>query len=100
MPRRKGPRRLKPAVVRAIFKSVEPVVKTAKKFGVSANLVYLIHGRKIHREVTEDIRAPRRTGRRRRRSTLSVRAATVKVDLDKLADRIVRHFLKRFRARG
>jgi hypothetical protein len=100
MPRRKRPRRLTPAVVRAIFKSVDPVVRIAKRFKVSPNLVYLIHGRKIHQAVTEDIRAPRRTGRRRRRSTLSARAATVRIDLDRLADRIVKRLIQRLRARG
>jgi transposase-like protein len=99
MPRKRGRRKLTAAKVRAIFKSLEPVAKTAKKFGVSANLVYLIHGRKIHKEVTQSLRAPRRTGRRRRRGAVA-RSSTVRIDLDRLADRIVRHFLKRFRARG
>lgn len=42
MPRRKGPRRLTPTKVRAIFKSTEPTAKIAAQHGVSQRLVYLI----------------------------------------------------------
>jgi hypothetical protein len=99
MPRKRGRRKLTPAKVHAIFKSVDPVVKIAKRFKVSPNLVYLIHGRKIHQALTQNIRAPRRTGRRRRRGVVA-RATTVRIDLNRLADKIIQRLIQRLRARG
>lgn len=98
MPRRKGPRRLTPTKVRAIFKSREPTAKIAAKHGVSQSLVYLIQSRRVHKSTTEGIRAPRRSRRRGRAG--SARTGTVRIDLDKLADRIVIRLIGRLKGRG
>jgi len=91
-------RKLSPAQVRAIFKSREPAVKTAAKYGVSPNLVYVIQARHIHKAITQNMKAPRRTRRRGRAG--SARAGTVRVDLNKLADAIVKRLISRLRGRG
>jgi hypothetical protein len=98
MPRRKGPRRLTPETVRGIFKSLEPAKKIAARHGVSVNLVYLIQARRIHKSTTESIRAPRRL--RRRGRAASARSGTVRIDLDRLADRIVKRLIRRLKGRG
>ena len=96
MPKRKGPRGLKPAQVKAIFLSRQPTKDVAKKFRVSQNLVYLIQARRIHKDVTEGIRAPRRA-RRRGRAGGAARMTPLKIDMRRLADEIVKRLLKHLR---
>lgn len=91
-------RKLTPAQIRSIFKSTDPAAKIAARHKVSQTLVYLIQGRKIHGAITKSIRAPRRT--RRRRAGFVGRAATVRIDLDRLANKIVKVFLSRLRGGG
>jgi hypothetical protein len=98
MPRKTKRRKLVPARVRATFKNHEPVATTATKFGVSPNLIYLVRARRIHPTTTQKMRAPRRVRHRRWMIVLARRAA-VRIDLERLANRIVRNFLKRLRGR-
>jgi transposase-like protein len=99
MARRRGRGKLNPAKVRAIFTSRDPAKEIATKYGVSHNLVYLIQARRIHKTVTENIRAPRRT-RRRGRAMTTARTGTVRVDLNKLANAIVKRLIMRLRGKG
>jgi transposase-like protein len=97
MPRRRGRRKLTPAKVKAIFTSREPVAKIAAQHGVSANLVYAIHARQIHKAITAGLRKVRRA---RRRGRMATRAAAVRIDLDRLADKIIKRLIARLRGRG
>jgi hypothetical protein len=53
-----GPKNLSPSVVRKIFQSEEPGPATAKRYKVSTNLVYLIRGGRIHKEITMALGSP------------------------------------------
>jgi len=95
MARRKSrhTRKLSPAQVRAIFTSRDSAVEVAKKFKVSQNLVYLIWSRRVHAAITKAIRKPRRT-RTVKRMSGQVRSS---IDIDKLADAIVKRLIARLR---
>jgi hypothetical protein len=78
-----GPKRLSPRVVRSIFKSKEPAPTTAKRYKVSANLVYLIKARRIHKATTMGLKSPQMARRETRN-----RAAGASIDMGRLADAI------------
>jgi transposase len=84
-----GPKKLSAHVVKTIFEGTESAPAAAKRFKVSPNLVYLIRARRIHKGVTEGLRAPRRPTRRR-----SNRQAAPKVDINRLADAVARRVVK------
>jgi hypothetical protein len=83
-------KKLKPAIVRTIFKSAEPAPKVAERFGVSANLVYLIRQGKIHKTVTANLTRPERTSRRGRPPS-----AVSNINIKLLADAIIDRFMAR-----
>jgi hypothetical protein len=91
-----GPKGLSPRVVRSIFESTESAPAAAKRHKVSANLVYLIRRRRIHKAVTEGLRAPRRP-----KSTNGTRAP---IDVYRLADaiskKVVKELVNRLRGKG
>jgi hypothetical protein len=88
-----GPKRLSPAIVRAIFRSQEPASQIAAQHRVSVNLVYLIQQRKIHKAVTETIRMPIR--KRKSRSALGPSRSAARTDVNRLADRVAELVTKR-----
>jgi hypothetical protein len=87
---RKG--KLTPAAVRAIFKSTESALVMAKRFKVSANLVYLIRARRVHKAITARLKAPLRAERKKP-------MARMNIDIDRLADAILKRIVDRFRGR-
>jgi hypothetical protein len=88
-----GPKRLSAATVKAIFKSKEPASTLAERHKVSANLVYLIWDRRIHKGITESIRKPIRK-RQTRRSSARMPKAALRVDVNRIADRVANLVLK------
>jgi hypothetical protein len=94
-----GPKGLSPRVVRAIFRSTESAPTTAKRYKVSANLVYLIRGRRIHKGSTIGLKSPQITRREGRRQL-----AVPRIDMDRLADviskRVVGELVSRLRGKG
>lgn len=93
--RKKSTHRLTPAQVRAIFMGSDSAEVAAKRFRVSPTLVYLIRSRRVHRTKTEGLRGPRRV--RRRSSRASTTAA--QIDVDKLAEAIVKRLVRILRGR-
>jgi hypothetical protein len=90
MPRR---RKLTPAAVRNIYKSTETAKTQAERFGVSANLVYMIRQGRRHQGLTKGIAAPvRKRGRRSANPGGGM-------DLNVLADRIIDRLVARLKAR-
>lgn len=86
-------KRLSPATVRAIFRSKEPASQLAAQHRVSANLIYLIQQRKIHKAVTESIRKPIR--KRANRTTRARWQSAPRIDVNQLADRLAEVITKR-----
>lgn len=83
-------RKLAPAVVRTIFKSTDSAPAVARRFKVSANLVYLIRSKRIHKAVTARLKAPLRRATAR---------ARIQIDIDRLADAIVKRIADRLRGK-
>lgn len=88
-----GPKRLKPATVRAIFRSKEPASGLAAQHRVSQNLVYLIQQRKIHKGITEGIRKPIR--KRARKGAGRAQSTATRIDVNRLAERVAEMVTKR-----
>jgi transposase-like protein len=84
-----GPKRLSPRIVRAIFQSAESAPATAKRYGVSPNLVYLIRGRRIHKATTMGLKSPQITRREGRKQP-----AARRIDVDRLVDAISRNVVR------
>lgn len=84
-----GPKKLSARVVKSIFQATESAPTTARRFKVSPNLVYLIRARRIHKAVTEGLRAPRRATRGRRQA-----GAGMRLDMNKLADAVAKRVLR------
>jgi transposase-like protein len=89
------PKKLKPAAVRKIFKSTGSASTVAKEFGVSANLIYLIRGGRVHKQITGTMASP---GRGQRRGVLP--ASVANIDVKRLADAIIDGLIARFRQRA
>src|ERR1700742_2330106 len=89
-------KKLRPAAVRAIFKSTEPATKVGPKFGVSTNLVYLIRAGRIHKHVTSSLSAPVQARGRGRPPAV---AGLGSLDMTKLADTIIDRLLARLSSR-
>ena len=88
-------RKLKPAAVRAIFKSTEPATKVGPKFGVSTNLIYLIRAGRIHKQITAKMSPPVKARGRQRGA-----AAPANLDMTALADAIIDRLLARFSSKA
>jgi transposase len=93
--KRRRIRKLTVAQVRSIFKSKEPAADVAKRFDVSANLIYLIWSRRVHKAATEAIRKPIR--RRARSLRKDIGGGPIRIDIDKLADALMKRFVSRLR---
>jgi hypothetical protein len=78
-----GPKNLSPNIVRKIFQSTESAPVTAKRYKVSTNLVYLIKGRRIHKDITMALGSPEVAKRERGKQS-----AAPEFDADRLADAI------------
>jgi len=83
--------KLSPAAVKNIFKSKEPARLIASRFKVSQNLIYLIRAGRIHREITSRLKAPVRP---------RGRVEQIRIDVDKLADAILKRLTARLRGRA
>jgi hypothetical protein len=87
-----GAKNLSPSVVRKIFQSTEPGPATAKRYKVSNNLVYLIKGGRIHKDITMALGSPEVAKRGRGKETVAPQKGrgTVSPTLDtgRLADAI------------
>jgi hypothetical protein len=87
-----GPKKLSPSVVRKIFQSKETAPATAKRYKVSANLVYLIKGGRIHKDVTMALGSPQVAKRERGKGTVAPQkggqTASPQFDTGRLADAI------------
>lgn len=96
-----GPKRLSAATVKAIFTSKEPASTVAKRHKVSQNLVYLIWDRRIHKGITEAIRKPIRK-RKARQGSPRMQKAALRIDVNRMAERVADLVLKRLldRLRG
>jgi hypothetical protein len=66
-----GPKNLSPSVVRKIFQSKESAPATAERYKVSTNLVYLIKGGRIHKDITMALRSPQVARRERAKGTVA-----------------------------
>lgn len=99
MPRRKArhSHKLSAKQVKTIFLAREPADKVAAKFKVSPNLVYLIRARRIHKAVTQNIRKPIRKRRKLGGAASSGPRGQVRIDIDQLADTILKKFFTRLR---
>jgi hypothetical protein len=87
-----GPKNLSPSVVRKVFQSKEPGPATAKRYKVSTNLVYLIRGGRIHKEITMALGSPPVAKRERGKGTVAAQkgsgTASPQLDTRRLADAI------------
>jgi hypothetical protein len=97
-----GPKKLSPSVVRKIFQSTDSAPATAKRFKVSANLVYLIKGGRIHKDVTMALGNPGMTKRDKGGGRRAAGAgAGTGIDAERLADaiseRVVEELVRRLR---
>jgi hypothetical protein len=86
--------KLTPNAVRAISKSPESAVATARRFKVSGQFDYLIRAGRIHKAITARLTAPVRKGRRQ----ITPRTG-IKFDINALADAILDRLVKRLRGR-
>jgi hypothetical protein len=89
-----GPKNLSPSVVRKIFQSTESAPATARRYKVSTNLVYLIKGGRIHKDITTALGGPQGAKRGRGKGT-----AAAKFDADRLADAIVKKVMAQLSSR-
>ena len=92
MPRK---RKLTPAAVRKIYQSDETAKVLGSRHGVSQNMVYLIRSGRAHQRTTKGLVAANPP--RGRRPAFS--AASAKIDIDALADALIKRIVARLRAR-
>jgi hypothetical protein len=94
-----GRKRLSPRVVKSIFQSKQSALATAKRYSVSANLVYLIRRRSIHKATTIGLKGSPIT-----RRELAKDGAIPRIDMDRIADviskKVVTGLVNRLRGRG
>jgi hypothetical protein len=87
-----GPKNLSPSVVRKIFQSTESAPATAKRYKVSTNLVYLIKGGRVHKDITMALGSRQAAKRERGKGTVAPEkgrgTALPRFDTSRLADAI------------
>jgi hypothetical protein len=98
-----GPKKLSPSVVRKIFQSKETAPETAKRYKVSTNLVYLIKGGRIHKDITMALGSPQIAKRERGKGTVAPPrgrgTASPELDTDRLADAIAEKVMAQLASR-
>jgi hypothetical protein len=98
-----GPKKLSPSVVRKIFQSKETAPATAKRYKVSTNLVYLIKGGRIHKDITMALGSPQIAKRERGKGTVAPPrgrgTASPELDTDRLADAIAEKVMAQLASR-
>jgi hypothetical protein len=103
-----GPKNLSPSVVRKIFQSKDSAPATAKRYKVSTNLVYLIKGGRVHKDITMALGSPQVAKRERGKATVVPQrgrgTASLEFDTDRLVDaiaeKVMAHVASRLAGKG